>query len=95
MVALNCVEKCIQNPSRVPGCSHEACRLSRMAVRESAGPPKDGLNWRPRPSGHRPRPMAIERGQGGGKAAVSWAGLCGVGRSPAIDNAEGHPCRNA
>ena len=38
MVALNCVEKCIQNPSRVPGCSHEARRLARTAPSDIAGP---------------------------------------------------------
>jgi hypothetical protein len=38
-----------------------------------------------RPSGQRPKPMTIERGQGGGEAAVSWRGYvrgAGVRQSP-------------
>ena len=37
-VRLNCVEKWIQNPSRVPGCAHEAARLARTAGSDSRGP---------------------------------------------------------
>ena len=37
-MALNWVEKCIQNPSRVPGCAQDAPRLRRMLVSDIAGP---------------------------------------------------------
>ena len=33
-MALNCVEKCIQKPSRVPGCAHEEARLWRVKTSE-------------------------------------------------------------
>ncbi len=37
-MALNCVVKCIQKPSRVPGCAHDAPRVRRMALSDSAAP---------------------------------------------------------
>jgi hypothetical protein len=47
-VALNCVEKCIQKPSRVPGCSQDAARLVRISASASDGPRSvrvPGASW--------------------------------------------------
>ena len=47
-VALNWVTKCIQKPSRVPGCDHDAARLERTAPSVMRGPRRlrtSGASW--------------------------------------------------